>query len=268
MAGKSKGSEMREKSSMIHITIRNTANDQTYKLKVPSKINTDTVLTQLRSKVRIPETYVLSFGGNVINGDTPLDDAGVGEGDLLKLIPNPRGGGKQEYSPTLPENLWKSRLRYEYDVLKETSEKEPISFKADKKMMKYTITFSGIGLAQDDKGKVREHYEHTIETNLNRKFPYAGGLRIKWVSPENIFHPNLDPPRICIDLINQWKPILSLKDVIDGVRWLLQHPNPDDPYKNKKDVAVWYKTNWDLFKKEDIVIMEEEQEGVVIEDII
>ena len=181
------GVEERKRDGMMHITIRNTANDQTYKLKVPNKINADTVLLQLRSKVRIPETYVLSFGGNVINGDTPLEDAGVGERDLLKLIPNPEGGGKQEYSPTLPKNLWENRLKYEYDVLTEISKKQPVSFNVNKKMMKYTITFNGIGLIKDDGENIKEHYQHTIEVNLNRKFPYPGGLEVKWLSPRNIF---------------------------------------------------------------------------------
>ncbi|ODS37258.1 MAG: hypothetical protein A7316_09550 [Candidatus Altiarchaeales archaeon WOR_SM1_86-2] len=259
---------MEEKSRIIHITIRNTANDQTYKLKVPGKINADTVLQQLRSRVRIPETYVLSFGGNVIDGDTPLEDGGIGEGDLLKLIPNPEGGGNQKHSPTLPRGLWESRLRYEYDALTEISRKEPVSFMANNEMTDYIITFNGMGLVRDDEGNITEHHEHTIEVNLHRRFPYAGGLWVRWVSPENIYHPNLDPPDICIDLINRWRPVSSLKDVIDGIRWLLRHPNPDDPYEGKEDVAGWYKANWDRIKKEDIVIIEEEQDEIVIEGIM
>ena len=170
-------------------------------------------------------------------------------------------------SGNTPKNLWENRLKYEYDVLTEISKKQPVSFNVNKKMMKYTITFNGIGLIKDDGENIKEHYQHTIEVNLNRKFPYPGGLEVKWLSPRNIFHPNLDPPGICIDLINRWRPISSLKDVIEGIRWLLQHPNPDDPYKSKEDVAQWYRTNWDQIKKDDIVVMEEESDEIVIEDI-
>lgn len=256
---------MGEKSSMVHITIRNTANDQQYKLKLPKSSSAENVLVQLRSKLKIPETYVLSFGGMVLSGSTPLEDAGVSDGDILKLIPNPEGGGDKEYSLSLPEGLWMNRLRYEYNMLSEVSKKETVSFEVDESLMNYSITFNGIGLVKDDEGNIREHYEHVVEVELNRKFPYAGGLKIRWVSPKNIFHPNLNPPGVCIDLINRWRPINSIIDVIDGLRWMLQHPNPDDPFKSREDVSQWYKKNWGGIKRGDIVIIPEDSAEIVFE---
>jgi len=139
----------------INITIRNTLNDQQYKLKVPKNISAGTLLTQLSSKVRIPDNYVLVFGDRVIGENTPMEDAGVDEGDSLKLVPNPLGGkGETLTLLQLPEDLWKRRLKFEYDTLREISKKEPIDFKANKNYTAYEITFNGVGLVQDDKGNI------------------------------------------------------------------------------------------------------------------
>jgi len=228
----------------INITIRNTLNDQQYKLKVPKTISAGTLLTQLSSKVRIPDNYVLVFGGRVIGENT--------KSETLTLL-------------QLPEDLWKRRLEFEYNTLRDISEKEPIDFKANKDYTEYEIIFNGTGLINDSEGNINKNFKNTVKVSLNRSFPYAGGMNIKWIEPENIFHPNIDPPMICIDMINKWKPMQDLAGVIDGLRWMLQHPNPDDPYKSKEEVAAWYKENWENIKEDEIILMDEETKEDKIE---
>jgi len=250
----------------INITIRNTLNDQQYKLKVPKNISAGTLLTQLSSKVRIPDNYVLVFGDRVIGENTPMKDAGVDEGDSLKLMPNPLGGKSETLTLLqLPEDLWKRRLEFEYNTLRDISEKEPIDFKANKDYTEYEIIFNGTGLINDSEGNINKNFKNIVKVSLNRSFPYAGGMNIKWIEPENIFHPNIDPPMICIDMINKWKPMQDLAGVIDGLRWMLQHPNPDDPYKSKEEVAAWYKENWENIKEDEIILMDEETKEDKIE---
>lgn len=255
----------------INITIRNTMNDQQYKLKVPENITSKTLLMQLGSKVRIPDNYVLSYGDRVVGERTSLKDAGVSEGDFLKLIPNPLGGQDETLTLLeLPEDLWKRRLEFEYETLKKISKKEPIDFKVNDSHTNYEITFNGIGLINDGEGNITKNFRNTVEVTLNRSFPYAGGMNIKWIAPKNIFHPNLDPPMVCIDMINRWKPMQDLSGVIAGLRWMLYHPNPNDPYESKKDVAEWYKENWDKVKEEEIMMVEEageKEEEIVLEYI-
>ena len=48
--------------------------------------------------------------------------------------------------------------------------------------------------------------------------------------PENFFHPNIySSGKVCLSILNNWKPTTSLKQILLGLQTLLTDPNPDDP---------------------------------------
>merc|ERR1712083_391937 len=46
-----------------------------------------------------------------------------------------------------------------------------------------------------------------------------------------IYHPNIDyDGNVCLNILKaHWRPVLSLEQVIHGLRFLFLEPNPDDP---------------------------------------
>lgn len=46
-----------------------------------------------------------------------------------------------------------------------------------------------------------------------------------------IYHPNIDlEGKVCLNILREeWKPVLDVNNVIDGVVYLFYEPNPDDP---------------------------------------
>jgi len=51
--------------------------------------------------------------------------------------------------------------------------------------------------------------------------------------PEGFFHPNVYPSgKVCLSIVNpdgSWKPSISIKQILEGIRVLLTEPNNDDP---------------------------------------
>merc|ERR1712137_1117469 len=51
--------------------------------------------------------------------------------------------------------------------------------------------------------------------------------------PSGFFHPNVYPPgTICLSILNEdedWKPAITLKQILLGIQDLLDTPNPDSP---------------------------------------
>jgi ubiquitin-protein ligase len=63
---------------------------------------------------------------------------------------------------------------------------------------------------------------------LFREFPYPGGIEVWWDTP--IFHPNIDKDgRVCIQLLNEWSGMQSLVNVVEGLKRMVENPNPDSP---------------------------------------
>lgn len=48
-----------------------------------------------------------------------------------------------------------------------------------------------------------------------------------------LFHPNVYPSgTVCLSILNEdqdWKPAITLKDIVLGIQSLLDEPNPDSP---------------------------------------
>jgi len=64
-----------------------------------------------------------------------------------------------------------------------------------------------------------------------------------------IYHPNIDlEGNVCLNLLrDDWKPILSCSNLIDGLLFLFLEPNPDDPLN--KSAAEMMKSNEPNFQR-------------------
>jgi len=66
---------------------------------------------------------------------------------------------------------------------------------------------------------------------------------------KKIYHPNIDlDGNVCLNILREdWKPVLDLTAVMNGLNFLFLEPNPDDPLN--KDAANELKQNREQFKK-------------------
>ncbi|KAG4096454.1 ubiquitin-conjugating enzyme [Neocallimastix lanati (nom. inval.)] len=59
--------------------------------------------------------------------------------------------------------------------------------------------------------------------------------KCKFVPP--LFHPNVYPSgTVCLSILNEdqdWKPSITIKDILTGIQVLLNEPNPDSPAQEK-----------------------------------
>jgi ubiquitin-conjugating enzyme E2 M len=64
-----------------------------------------------------------------------------------------------------------------------------------------------------------------------------------------IYHPNIDlQGNVCLNLLKaDWRPILTIQQVIHGLIFLFLEPNPDDPLNN--EAAKVYRENIAQFKQ-------------------
>jgi ubiquitin-conjugating enzyme E2 H len=73
-------------------------------------------------------------------------------------------------------------------------------------------------------------YKFIIGFTLTEHFPFKSpsvGFRTR------IYHPNVDEASgsICLDSLNKaWSPAFSLENVMQQLSYLLQYPNPADPF--------------------------------------
>ncbi|CAO3597418.1 unnamed protein product [Absidia cylindrospora] len=72
--------------------------------------------------------------------------------------------------------------------------------------------------------------------------------KVKFIT--KIYHPNIDDDgSICVDLLKSdvWKPATKIRQVLDALGMLLEHPNPDDALVSS--IAEVYNTNRTKFNK-------------------
>jgi ubiquitin-protein ligase len=87
-----------------------------------------------------------------------------------------------------------------------------------------------------------------LEIEITKKFPFEPPL-VRCLTP--VFHPNFKAERVCLGILGkQWTPATSIAGVIEGIRNLLNFPNPDDPLN--LDAADMMRRNPERFKKEAI----------------
>jgi ubiquitin-protein ligase len=66
---------------------------------------------------------------------------------------------------------------------------------------------------------------------------------------EKIYHPNIDTDgAVCLNLLREdWKPILTIQQIIHGLMFLFLEPNANDPLN--REAAKVFRENYDLFKR-------------------
>ena len=93
-----------------------------------------------------------------------------------------------------------------------------------------------------------EHYDGGVfvfDVIIPREYPFKPP-QVSCLT--TIFHPNFFRKKICLGILGQdWHPSADLVDVIESLRFLLSHPNPDDPLHGV--AANLMKNNLDEFKK-------------------
>lgn len=125
--------------------------------------------------------------------------------------------------PQLPEAIWRRRLHAEFEELSKSN----LAFSANAEKTDYKIRLVGEGI-EKTVGGTKPRFTHEVRILLRREFPYAGGVEVYWLTP--IFHPNISKEGlVCIQLLNLWSPSVSVKNITDGLKQLLENPNPKDP---------------------------------------
>mmetsp|Transcript_6051 Transcript_6051/g.10781 ORF Transcript_6051/g.10781 Transcript_6051/m.10781 type:complete len:161 (-) Transcript_6051:51-533(-) len=63
-----------------------------------------------------------------------------------------------------------------------------------------------------------------------------------YFSPKVIFHPNVYPSgRVCLSILDEgkdWKPSITLKQILLGIQDLLDEPNEDDPAQSSASALL------------------------------
>lgn len=139
----------------------------------------------------------------------------------------------------LPDAIFQRRLQSENAELAAAG----IHFEASKDRLEYTVSLNAPGFCMDN-GQIATRNQHSVLIELNRDFPYPGGLMAYWLTP--IYHPNIrsEDGAVCIQLINQWSAGQNLVSVVDALYQLLKNPNPQSPLN--EDAARYYLQHPDL----------------------
>ena len=112
-------------------------------------------------------------------------------------------------------------------------------------------------------------------TNIRIKFtilqtPWEGGLyKLRMIFKDDypssppkckfeppLFHPNVYPSgTVCLSLLDEekdWRPAITIKQILLGIQDLLNEPNVKDPAQAEAYTIYWYL--WDMFRLWTIVI--------------
>ncbi|ORC88812.1 ubiquitin-conjugating enzyme E2 [Trypanosoma theileri] len=106
-------------------------------------------------------------------------------------------------------------------------------------------------------------FEFLLE--FREAYPFEGP-KVRYLGPHRIWHPNIEGDAftegeggvkqtlkkewgVCLSFQTEWKPTLSLRDIIIMIELLFQDPNPDDPlHGTSKEAAQMMKDNPAMFK--------------------
>merc|ERR1719150_657520 len=110
-----------------------------------------------------------------------------------------------------------------------------------------------------DKEKLQTFY---IEVKPDTGLRQGGTYTFKFIVPddyphkapkvtleERIYHPNIDENgAVCLNLLNaDWKPILTVQQILHGLMFLFLEPNPDDPLNH--EAAKLMREDKTMFKR-------------------
>lgn len=111
-------------------------------------------------------------------------------------------------------------------------------------VIRYRFEIQAQGYVLDDiLNKPTPIFRHIFDLYVLRSYPFpvarrlGAPVRIVWVSP--IFHPNIAPGIesggtgvVCWRALSKGIATISLYNILQGVKSLVETPNPDDPLRN------------------------------------
>ncbi len=121
----------------------------------------------------------------------------------------------------------------------------------------YRIRINARGYERTSAGEIIPRNTHEFLLYILRSYPFPipskktkGGapIRIVWLTP--IFHPNIMPGLegggkgvVCWGVLQQWLPTMTLKDIVTGIKNLVEHPNIYDAILSPetKEAAEWFR---------------------------
>lgn len=143
---------------------------------------------------------------------------------------------ERDAMPHLPQEIWARRLESEYFEMLSSG----ISFQASSDKTRYVVSLNAPAFEKTFDGTVKQRREHEFKILLSRDYPYAGSVEVWWLTP--IFHPNISKEGVvCIQLLNLWNEGTTVKSVVQGIKQLLENPNPADPLD--KEAAKYFQEN-------------------------
>lgn len=163
----------------------------------------------------------------------------------LEALINRLNNEEKELEKTTSKILEKQKF---YDISKKREFKEieiPTVYGLEKvpAFMKYRIEVEAQGYVLDANEKIVPLNHHTFDLYVLRNYPFpserklGAPIRIVWITP--IFHPNIAPGKdyggtgvICWRALVKWTTTLSLLNVVEGVKLLIENPDVDDPIHN------------------------------------
>lgn len=148
--------------------------------------------------------------------------------------------------PQLPIEIWRRRLESEFEEMKANE----YCFTVTKDLREYVVELNAHGFVEE-RGEVKPKEKHKFKVLLKREFPYPGGIEAVFLTP--IFHPNIrsEDGLVCIQLLNEWSETTSVANVVNGLKWLVENPNPASPL-NKQ--AAEYFSRLKQSSSENLVI--------------
>lgn len=176
--------------------------------------------------------------------------------------------------PELPLEIWKNRIENELECLNNLNVIKTDSIIKSDNSVKFLINLKALGFIMDTFKEgidIVLQKDHQIHLELNRTFPYPGGIRFSWQS--NIFHPNIHPAKvpsryesgtgyICLNILKKWSRLTDLETTVKALQKLVENPNPEDPlnYDICLEAANFFKQNTMEDLKRDFKIEEEQKE--------
>jgi len=148
--------------------------------------------------------------------------------------------------PTLPLQIWVERVKNEVGVLRQMGLIEEDTIVSTEETVRLVMRIRAKGLVKDGSGQLVPQLQHRLQIEINRQFPYPGGIKFHWLSP--IFHPNIDPYEtgyICLNVLKKWSQLSDLSTTVKALEMLVTHPNPEDPlnYPTCLEAAKYFADN-------------------------
>jgi ubiquitin-protein ligase len=183
-----------------------------------------------------------------LNGDQDVEEAGVREGDTLRIFPESIAGAVDPHARL-------TALISDHNDLQALSERNPrITFVANRSHApdRYEVTFhypSFIELVPGER-EPRQADTHRAEIILGADYPRHAPF-VTWLTP--IFHPNIRPPEgmVCLGVLRErYLPGLGLARLVRMLAEMVQWRNFDAFHPFNREAAEWAANvdNWPLIE--------------------